>query len=228
MAISDPISRANSGSGTNGSSFLTALFTPNAGAVIVAMVSSGLSATDANGPSGLSGHGTWTKQAGLASPNSNIYLSLWWTVASGSPSNDRVTISFPSSRDNCLWNVFEMPGVDPATPFVQSKIATSLSSGSISITLDSAITAGNALLEEIIYNAGSAQTITLDANMTAIGSRQSVTSPTNQLWGAYELAPADATAAFSTSNASGKVILAAEFKQLVSASGPTSGMGFAA
>lgn len=135
------------GSATDATSYATASITPSANRTILA----GFSAVDAgaalNVTAALSGNGlTWTQVASAGNTSRKVYVFRASSVSA--PTTEALTFSSivsAGNADGAGWIVVEINGTNiyPNDGIVQSNTGTN-ATASISITLGSAITGGNA------------------------------------------------------------------------------------
>jgi cellulase (glycosyl hydrolase family 5) len=184
--------------------YTTASVSPGANKLILLVVVNGRTDGTATAPSAISGNGlTWVQVGTVATSSVNQQVSLYRALGSV-PSAGIVTITFAASQSNCLWSVFEVSGMDTSgtdgsgaiaqTPKTASATATTMS-----ITLDSAITSGNASFAAFTLNA-STVTVTPGSGYTQQGTGASATSPSIYRYSQYKAAGAqtiDATASQS-------------------------------
>jgi hypothetical protein len=120
------------------SSSTTGSFTPVAGSLLVAVLTTGDFGA-AIGTQSISnthaGSWSWTQ---LTQIHEATYsrMSLYYAIVPTSPGNGTITFTYTNNRETVAANVYEITGVDTSTPVVQSKLATGTGT-SRSTTLDS-------------------------------------------------------------------------------------------
>ena len=174
MAIS-ATHKASVFSGTNAASYATGSWTPTANRLAICCVENEISGTTA-APT-ITGNGlTWTQAASYACDTSGtqVRISVFVAKTGASPSAGAVTADFGGvTQAGCNVIVDEIDGADLSgtalQAIVQSKNGTLNASGtSETITLDSAITSGNASYGVITHQAD--ETTSVGSGYSALGN----------------------------------------------------------
>jgi hypothetical protein len=198
-----------SGSTTDGTTFTTASISPTAGQLHLAIVTTGVVGGAAPlASTALTGAGlTWTRVADVSSssgsPAGILHSALY--VGTGTPSAGTVTIAPGGTVEGILWRFIDISNVN--TTIVQSGTASPpLSSTTPGVTL-SGVSGANMVIGFLAQN--SSNTITPATGFTALGTTNSVTSPS--IFGAteYKLAGQNSVT-FATTGTVNRVAIAVE------------------
>lgn len=198
----------SAGSGTSGTTYTTASVTPPANAALMLWVGTGLSAA-ATPPTNVTGMGlTWTKVQDTNTANNNVNGALYTARTGSSPSSGAITITYSASRDNVGWKLVALPGFYPTS----NAAIVSSSVNAPSTTLPSAPASTSAVFAFLLYNANITNTITAATNFTKVGGDLDTPGGTSmQLSAAWNDPPSPGTTvAYTTSNASNKVLVGIE------------------
>jgi hypothetical protein len=124
-------------SGTDGTAFATAAWTPAANTMYFLVQTNGVaSGTTALNPSSITGNGTWTlinQTTSTVASAKNVGVSAWWWNPTVAGSNATTTVNFASTQHSCAIAIMSVTNIYPgttstppwtstATPVVQSVV----------------------------------------------------------------------------------------------------------
>lgn len=160
-----PVSTVTTGilsSGTDGTAYVTAAWTPAANTMYVLVQANGVaSGTTALNPSSITGNGSWTlinQTTSTVAAARNTGVSAWWWYSSAAGSNATTTVNFSSTQHSAVIAILSVTNIYPgtaavppwtgsATPITQSAVAADTTApasttASKTVTLPSAIQTG--------------------------------------------------------------------------------------
>lgn len=128
MALSFTL-KFKGGSGTDATNHATASFTPVAGRIyLIAVAERNGSSTDPGQPTATFG-GTGLSSLTIPSGGSVVFdnssssrrrLTVFYAIASGSPTSGTITFNHSTTMTSADWSVTEVDGADTSTPVVQA------------------------------------------------------------------------------------------------------------
>lgn len=213
MTLSVPTALLSASNATDLTVYTTASTTIQPKATVVVFVVTGKSGGLAQSPTGVTHSGglTVTKIGEQAVPNANLVLSYWsYSNSTAAAIAGTLTITHGVIMENCAWHLIHNQSDLGAPTIRQFASSASAAAGTEGPTVASNCLTASTLLGAIGYNSGSANTPTVGTGFTAIGTRQTVTSPTIQLMSEYDNASAPRTASFTVPIASGRAQAAIE------------------
>jgi hypothetical protein len=191
---------------TDNTVFNTASVTLDAGKLYILHTAG---AAVAGAPTITGPHGTWNTIANGSVPNDTVQHSAFWIAGTGT--TGAITITYSATQANFAWRVYEITGAHLTTPVPAGQVEVLAGTAtSLTTTLANTPAATSIVMSHILYNAGSAQAITLPSEFNALGAIIDMTSPTSRTLAAYEPVVTDATVQWGTANLSGKHIITYE------------------
>lgn len=176
MALSTPTQLTSGGNSGTVSSNTTASISPTGGALLIACcgILRNSSIPSMTVSDTLSGTGSWTQYTLVTSDN-KARASIFVAKAGATPGSGTITFSYTGSNPSRqAWQVIEITGQDTTTPVIQNTSGQT-SGTSITVTLGSALTAGN--LSFGFINAGDTASVTVGSGETEIAEATSGGSP---------------------------------------------------
>lgn len=224
MTLSTPTALVSGSNAADLATYTTASSTIQPKSLVVVFVVSGKASNLAQSPTDLT-HSNGlavTKIGSLPVPNTNLVLSAWsYSNSTASAIAGTVSINHAIVMDNCAWHITHYQS-DVAVPTVRQNAwaATAVT------TEDGPAVTNNCLSTSVMvgalgYNSGSANTPTVGTGFTALGTRQTITSPTIQLLSEYDNTAPPRTATFTTPVSAGRSQVSIEIADGV-ATTPTS------
>ncbi|MFT3871532.1 MAG: hypothetical protein QM714_02630 [Nocardioides sp.] len=211
MTLSTPALLIEGSSNTAAAAYTTASVTPAADERVVLFVASSKSSAGALCPTGVThgAMGALTKICDQAIGNTNVWLSAWTGVGTGTAGTFVVTHA--SAMGNCLWQGVTVAS-DLGTAIIwQSAVAAAVTAGTQGATLATTPDAAACVLAAYGYN-NIATGQTAGSGYTLIGSRLTGSSPAVSMQSEYDATTPPAYASFGFSNSSGKTIAAIEVR----------------
>lgn len=222
MTLSAPTQLLASSSTADSATYTTGSITPVSGSRIVAYGISGKSGNLAEAPTGLVQNGAGAMGAlslirAQAIPNTNLVLTSWTGVGTGVAGT--LTFTHANVMENMIWRVIQHTS-DVATPIIkQHASSASATTGTVTVALPNAVTAGSCVLGALAINNSTAATAA--TGHTLLGALINSTSPVSQHACAYDNTSPFSAAGFAVSSTSGRATMAIEIADGVASSGPT-------